>query len=162
MIGFLDTLRTPLGITGNYSTTAILHPLQFAVSHALGFSDFTSRILATGLWQSHCHFKSHMKHSFPSLIPFLSIFCNCQFRRLDSILNPLLRRSYSGRLASQNSTQFFSTEPLFITTLDGPCRKHSLPIVRKACLKRRCIATEVTRLLLEYSLPQEYVYQVVA
>jgi hypothetical protein len=49
----------------------------------------------------------------------------------------------------------------FITTLHAPRRKHSLSIVGKARLQRRCIATEVTRLWLAYSLPRECVYQVV-
>jgi hypothetical protein len=46
-----------------YRASAVLHPLQFTVSHALGFSVFTSRILATDLQQSHCNFKSHVKFS---------------------------------------------------------------------------------------------------
>jgi hypothetical protein len=54
-------------------------------THALRFSVFTSPILATDLQQSHCHFKSHMKSSFHSQIPLLPVFCNFQFRRLDSI-----------------------------------------------------------------------------
>jgi hypothetical protein len=40
-----------------YSAIANLHTLHFTVMHALGFSIFTSRIPATGLWQSHCHFR---------------------------------------------------------------------------------------------------------
>jgi hypothetical protein len=40
---------TQLGTTGNYSDIAILHTTQFTVAHALGFSVFTSRILATDL-----------------------------------------------------------------------------------------------------------------
>jgi hypothetical protein len=48
-IGFNDTLYTSLGTTGNYSAIADLHTLQFTVTHALGFSAFTSRILATDL-----------------------------------------------------------------------------------------------------------------
>jgi hypothetical protein len=47
MIGFIDTLFTELGTTGNYSAIIILHILNFAVTHTLGFSVFTSRILAT-------------------------------------------------------------------------------------------------------------------
>jgi hypothetical protein len=47
-------------------------------------------------------------------------------------------------------------------TWHGPRRKYSLSIVGKACLQCRCIATEVTRLLLAYSLPRECVYRVVA
>jgi hypothetical protein len=68
-----------------YSAIADLHTLQFTVTHALRFSVFTRRFLATDLQQSHCNFKSHMKSSFYRLTPFLTSFCNCQFRRLDSI-----------------------------------------------------------------------------
>jgi hypothetical protein len=128
MIGFIDTLHTVIGTTGNYSATADIHTLQFTVTHALGFSVFTSRILATDLSQSHCYFKSPMKSSFHSLIPFLLLFCNCQFRRLNSIQSLC---SYPGRLASRNSTLhflllFYTAEHSFITTLHGPWRKHSL------------------------------------
>jgi hypothetical protein len=45
--------------------------------------------------------------------------------------------------------------------LQGPRRKHRL-CIGKECLQRRCIATEVTRLLLTYSLPRESVYRVLA
>jgi hypothetical protein len=49
VIGLIDTLCTPLGTTGSYSAIADLHTLQFTVTHALGFSVFTNRILATDL-----------------------------------------------------------------------------------------------------------------
>jgi hypothetical protein len=51
---WIDTLYTPLGTTGNYSAIAILYTLQVTVTHALGYQ-----------------FKSHVKSSFHSLIPFL-------------------------------------------------------------------------------------------
>jgi hypothetical protein len=54
-----------------YSAIAIPHNFQFTVTHALGFSVFSRRILATDLSQSHSHFKSHMHSSCNSLIPFL-------------------------------------------------------------------------------------------
>jgi hypothetical protein len=38
--------------------------------------------------------------------------------------------------------------------LHGQSRKHILSVVGKVCLQRRCIATEVTELLLAYSLPR--------
>jgi hypothetical protein len=57
---------------------------QFTVAHALRFSVFTGRILATGLSQLHCNFKSHVKSSCHSLIPFLPLSCSCQFRKLNS------------------------------------------------------------------------------
>jgi hypothetical protein len=65
MIGFIASLYIhALETTGNYSAVADLRTLQFTVAHTLGFSVFTSRILATDLSQSHCNFKSHMKSSF--------------------------------------------------------------------------------------------------
>jgi hypothetical protein len=55
MIGFIDTLYTPLGTIGNYSAIADLHTSQFTVTHTLVFSVFTSHILVT----SHCHCSTH-------------------------------------------------------------------------------------------------------
>jgi hypothetical protein len=49
MIGIIDTLYTSLGTAGNYIAIADLHTLQFTVTHTLGFSVFTSLILATDL-----------------------------------------------------------------------------------------------------------------
>jgi hypothetical protein len=50
MIEFFGNLYTVLGNTGNYSAIAVLHTLKFTVTHyTLGFSVFTSRILATDL-----------------------------------------------------------------------------------------------------------------
>jgi hypothetical protein len=60
MIGFTDTLHTYLGTRDNYIVITDLHTLQFTVTHALGFSVFTSRILATDSKQSYCNFKSHI------------------------------------------------------------------------------------------------------
>jgi hypothetical protein len=56
----------------------------------------------------------------------------------------------------------FSTEVVFITTLHGWRRKHSLSVIGTVYWKRRCIATEVTWLLLAYSLPRKFIYGVVA
>jgi hypothetical protein len=57
-----------------YSPAANLHTFQFIAAHALGFSIFSSRILATELQQYHCHFTSHIKTSFHCLISFLQLF----------------------------------------------------------------------------------------
>jgi hypothetical protein len=59
-----------------YSAIAILHNFQLTVAHALGFSVLTSRILKTDLSQSHCHFKSQVKSSYHSIIPFLPFLRN--------------------------------------------------------------------------------------
>jgi hypothetical protein len=65
MIGFIDTYTfTQFGTTGNYSAISST-TFQLTVAPALGFSAFTSRILATDLSQelslqiimkSSCHF----------------------------------------------------------------------------------------------------------
>jgi hypothetical protein len=48
MIGFIAAYTfTQFGTTGNYNAVAGLRNLQFIVTHALRFSVFTSRILAT-------------------------------------------------------------------------------------------------------------------
>jgi hypothetical protein len=97
----LLTLYTHHSDYRQYSAIAGLN--NFQLHTALGFSIFTSCILATDLQQSHCHFKSHIKPSFHSPIRFSPVFCNCQ---LSSI--PLLPSSYPGRLASRNSIRLNS------------------------------------------------------
>jgi hypothetical protein len=49
IIGFIDILYTVVGTTGNYIAIADLHNLHVTVTNAIGFSLFTSRILATDL-----------------------------------------------------------------------------------------------------------------
>jgi hypothetical protein len=70
MIGFIEPYAFTTRDYRHYSAVADLRTLQFTVTHALGFSVFTSRILATDLSQSHCNFESHMKSSFHCLIHF--------------------------------------------------------------------------------------------
>jgi hypothetical protein len=76
MIGFIAPYIFTIRVYRQYSTIAIQHTFQFNVTHALGFSVFTSRILTTDLSQSHCNFKSHVKSSCHSLIPFLPFLPN--------------------------------------------------------------------------------------
>jgi hypothetical protein len=78
----------------HHSAVAILHTLLFTVTHALVFSVFTSRILATDLSQSHCDFKSHMKSSYHRVIPLLPFLLN-HLRLPSSKLDPILDSSSS-------------------------------------------------------------------
>jgi hypothetical protein len=121
-----------------YSAIAIPHTSQFTVTRALGFSVLTSRILATDLSQSHCHYKSHMKSSFQSnslrsIIPQLQI----PKTRLDSIQFlcsqahiladwRLEIRLFTSRLLTLMDYSFCSAEHFLITNLHGPHGKHSL------------------------------------
>jgi hypothetical protein len=130
-IGFIDILYTITGSIGNYSAIAILHTFQFTVAHALLFSVLTRRIPATDLSQTHCHFRSHMKSSFHSAVPFLPLFCNCQLSSFPC--------SYPGRLASPTrlftthyySVQRYAPERFFIIILHGPLGKHRLLLSRR-------------------------------
>jgi hypothetical protein len=85
MNGFIAHYTSTTRDYRQYNAIAILRTFQFTVTNALGFSVFISRILATGLSQSHCNFKPHIKCSFHRPISFFSLFCSCQFRRLDSV-----------------------------------------------------------------------------
>jgi hypothetical protein len=106
-----------------YSAIPDLHTLQFTVAHELRFSVFTSRIPATDLSQSHCNFISHVEFSCHSLIPFLPLFCNCHFRKLDSIQFLTSRLSGVPKLDYSASSRLLC---LFITPRHGPRRKHNL------------------------------------
>jgi hypothetical protein len=146
MIGFINTLyvHSELETTGNYSAVADLHTLQLAVTLALEFSVFTSRILTTD---------------------FITVSLSLQIT--NSFLPVILQ------LASRNSTLNSLTTPVlycrthFITIMRGPRRKHSLHytimflynlkirnrmhsikkdtayIVDKVCLPRRCLKIDV-------------------
>jgi hypothetical protein len=112
------TLYIVLGTARNYSAMAIRHTSQFTVTHALQFSAFTSRILATDLSQSRCNFKSHMKSSWHTLIPFLSFL---------QLPIPKTRIDYSRLL-------FYPPPRLlcpFITPRHGPHGKHRLLLTIK-------------------------------
>jgi redox-regulated HSP33 family molecular chaperone len=54
MIGFIGTSVTTSLDHTYYSAIADLHNLQFTVTHALGFSVVTTRLLIAELKQSHC------------------------------------------------------------------------------------------------------------
>jgi hypothetical protein len=134
--GFVDWIYCTLCIHTvrdyrQYSATAILLTFQFTFAHTLGFSVITSRILATGISQSQCSFKSHVKSSCHNLIPFLSLFCSCQFRRLDSTAVP-----YSLPLC------FYYSCPVerFLQPL---CADHTENTVKNACLLVRYLAMDV-------------------
>jgi hypothetical protein len=101
---------------------------------------------------------SWVRVSWVSRPYFLSQIWDFPFRRLLRLAGSRWRYS----APPPHGYHFFSTELFFITTLHGSHRKHSISIVGKPCLQSRCIATEVTQLLLAYSLQREFVYRVVA
>jgi hypothetical protein len=138
MTGFINSLYIHTARDyRQYSANAILHILEFTVAHALGFWVFISRVLATYLQQSHCHFKSHMKSSSHSLTPFLPLYCSCQFRRLDSvqILCSQAHIPAGWRLETRHFTSrllFYSAKHFLITTLHWPRRKQ--PVILRRCV----------------------------
>jgi hypothetical protein len=101
IIGFIDILYIQLGTTGNYSAigdlTLYSSPLH-THTHTLGFSVFTSRILATYLNSLSLRITHEVFFSQPNF--FLAIILQVPIpkTRLNSI--PLLPGSSPGRLAS--------------------------------------------------------------
>jgi hypothetical protein len=96
-------------------TLSLINTLQFTVTHAPGFSVFTSHILATDL--SYCNFKSYTESSLFSLIPFLPLFCNSRHNSI-----PLLLSSFPGRLAFETRVTLLNWNSLY---------KHFVRITRK-------------------------------
>jgi hypothetical protein len=78
---FIHTLRD----CRQHRAITDLHTFQFTVTHVLGSSVFTCRILATDLINSLTVTLNHTWSFLHRLIPILPLFCNCQFRRLDSV-----------------------------------------------------------------------------
>jgi hypothetical protein len=99
MIGFIDTLHT----ARNYrQLQRYFWSAHLTVHRYTHYSSQSSLVVS---WQRIYHSltvtSTHIKSSFHRLILFLPLFCDCQFRKLDSIQ---FRGSYPGRLASRNST----------------------------------------------------------
>jgi hypothetical protein len=121
-----------------YSAVPILHTLSFTAAHALGFSVFTSRILATDLSLFQCNFNSKVTFSLHHLIPFLFLFCNCQFRRLEPILFRLWFRA---------PCHSASTDPVLLSTSHNHFartpRKTQSRVVKNACLLLHYLAMDV-------------------
>jgi hypothetical protein len=106
-----------------YSAIAILHTLQFTVAHALRFSGFTSRILATDFTTVSLSLQITHKVFFSQPSSFLAIILRLQIPQTWL------------RLASRNSTLHFRllistllcrVFCFLITSRDGPHRKRSL------------------------------------
>jgi hypothetical protein len=104
----------------------MLQTFQLTITHSLGFSVFTSHILATDLSESHCNFKSHLKFSLHRLISFVSFLLN---HRLPSPeLDPIL--STTVVFSSTVLLLLLSSRTLLITILHGPHGKHRLLLTR--------------------------------
>jgi hypothetical protein len=116
MIWYIDTLYTPLATTGSYSAISDLRTLQFTVTHALRFSVFTSRILATDLWVSLSLQITHEVFFAPPNSSLANILQQPNPKtRLSSV--PLLSTSYPCTLASRNSTWLYAAPASFGTLL---------------------------------------------
>jgi hypothetical protein len=134
MIGFIAPYAfTYFGTTGNYSAMAIVHNLpvhRYTRTRILIL--FTSRILATDLSQSHCHFKSHMKCSWHSLIPFWSFLIN-HLRLPSPAFGPILflalwdPRYIASRRTNRKHRIVYCCEDMFTAPLpNNGCTRHSI------------------------------------
>jgi hypothetical protein len=69
-----DALYTSLGTIGNYNANADIHNLYFTVAHAVGFSVFTGRILATDFITLLLPFQITHEVLFSQPNSFLAVF----------------------------------------------------------------------------------------
>jgi hypothetical protein len=122
MIGFIDTLCTPLETTGHYSATANLCTLQFTAANNSGLSLLQcpvavswQRFRTQELWQ--CHWITHSKYR--GTIAHIKLSLHSQtfnstelhpITLMPQFLSstPLPPSSYPGRLESRNSTDSVS------------------------------------------------------
>jgi hypothetical protein len=114
-----------------YNATADLHTLQVTVSHPLGFSVFTSRILATDLQVSlslqitHEVFFAQPNSFLASILPTANSEDWTQFN--SSAPKPI---SWQTGISKLDSVLYYSTKFFFITTLHGPHGKYRLLLSR--------------------------------
>jgi hypothetical protein len=143
-----------------YRGIADLHTLQFTVTHALGFSVFTSRILVTDFITASLSLQ--ITHEVFLSLPnyFLAIILQLPISKTRLNSNPLLPSSYPDRLASRNSN-FQSTAPLpcLLYNYFERTTQKTQPLLLEM---RSYSAVAWQRKLLAYSLPRIYVYRVVA
>jgi hypothetical protein len=89
------------------------------------------------------HIKSHIESFFHRRIPFLPLFCRCQFQRLYSIqFQAHIPAGWRPEiwLFTANSC---SAEHFIITNMHEPRTKHHLSIVGKVCLQLYYLVTDV-------------------
>jgi hypothetical protein len=117
-----------------YSAIADIHTFQFTVTHAIGYSVFTIRILATDLAPFYFNFKSHMKSSLRCLITFLPFLLNrlaLPSPELDPIPVPSRLLHFTTTVLYSHCTLFLlPRRTLLITTSHGPHGKHRLLLSR--------------------------------
>jgi hypothetical protein len=128
MFGFIDTLYTPLGTTGNYSAIAVLHTLQFAVTHTSVLSLLHSPLVVS--WQ---RIKSHINSSLHCLLPFLPLFSiifDCRFSQFIAATANFGTRLNSNSSCLRSSLYSLGTDP----------RKTPLPLLLLVdSLLQRCV-----------------------
>jgi hypothetical protein len=88
-----------------YRAIADLRNLQFTITHALGFSVFTSRILSTDFITVSLSLQITHEVFFAPPNSFLAIILQLPIHKTHLNSIPLPRSSCPGRLASRNSTR---------------------------------------------------------
>jgi hypothetical protein len=136
MIGFIAPYILTTRDYRQYSAT-VIYTLYGSPLRTHQVSVFTSRILATDLSQSLCNFKSHMRSSFHSLIPSLSLF-STQFN--SCVPKLISRQAGVPKLYSSFHSMPLNTSlwPLYTDHAENTAF-----IVKEGCLPICCLAVAV-------------------
>jgi hypothetical protein len=155
MIGFNAPDRFTTRDYRQYSAITDLHTLQFTVAHALGFSVFSSRILATDFTTVSLSLQITHEVFFVPPKSFLAIILQLPIpkTRINSIPHILAGWRPDTRLFTLLTARLYC-RTLLVTTLHGPRSKHSfycwggvftarLPSNRRPTVARECVYRDV-------------------
>jgi hypothetical protein len=133
IVFFVPYTFTLFGTTGTYNAIAILHTLQFTVTHALGFSALTSRILATDFITGSLSLQITHEVFFSQHNSFLVIILQLSTpkNRLIQFLCSQAHILAGWRLETRLFTSFYAAEHSLITTLHGSRRKQPVSLRRR-------------------------------
>jgi hypothetical protein len=164
MIGFIAHYTFTTRDYRQYSAIAILHTFQFTVTHPVGISVITSRILATYITVSlSLQITRGVFFAQSSSLFAIILQLPIPKTRLSSI--PLFPSSCLGRLASRSSALHFSlllasvSSRLLIASFYNPSTRttqKAASLIEEACLLVCCLAVDV--LFLHAYASRECVY----
>jgi hypothetical protein len=166
VIGFIETLHTPLRTIGNYSAIAVPTLVQVTVTHTSILSLLRFPLLVSWQWfhKSHCHIRSHMKSSLHSLIPFLPFLLDHLWLPTPELHSILILPTWDCRNIASGCTHRNTSYSLVACwfTAAEMCSRHSCVAVsvtqthRECCLQHLFYCWMMSRRTRRVRLPRVY------